>query len=134
MNVKKECNLTTGGPVLLALSMQAKNCSCSAHSDIERRIVRADARKYRKLKAVHADTRQMEFRVMLGTDAVEPNLIFFHRGVILPHSGIGQRFPNKCKQMFVVLDGEAEFIVDGRTSLIRGSAGLPDSTGHMHGI
>jgi mannose-6-phosphate isomerase-like protein (cupin superfamily) len=134
MNVKKDCNLTRGGPVLLALSMQAKNCSCSVHSDIERRIVRADARKYRKLKALHADAREMEFRVMLGTDAVEPNLIFFHRGVILPHSGIGQRIPNNCEQMFVVLDGEAEFTVDGRTSLINGPAGVPDRMGHTHGI
>ena len=71
----------------------------------------------------------MDFRVMLGTDAVEPNLIFFHRGVILPHGGIGQHFHNKCEEMFVVLDGEAEFTVDGRTSLIKGLAGVPDTNG-----
>jgi mannose-6-phosphate isomerase-like protein (cupin superfamily) len=134
MNVKKYCNLTTGGPILLALPMQAQNCSCSPRIDIERRIVRANARNYRKLKAMHADALEIEFRVMLGTDAVEPNLIFFHRGVILPHSGIGQHIPNKREQVFVVLDGEADFIVDGRTSLITGPEDVPDKMGHTHGI
>lgn len=101
---------------------------------IEQRIVRADPSKYRHLTAVHDGPGTMDFRVMLGTDAVEPNLIFFHRGVINPKSGIGQHFHNRCEEMFVILDGEAEFTVDGRTSLIEGPAGVPDRMGHAHGI
>jgi mannose-6-phosphate isomerase-like protein (cupin superfamily) len=103
-------------------------------SAIEQRIVHADSSKYRRLKAVHDGAGEMDFRVMLGADAIEPNLIFFHRGVILPHSGIGQHFHNKCEEMFVILDGEAQFTVDGRTSLIKGPAGVPDRMGHAHGI
>ena len=101
---------------------------------IEQRIVRADPSKYRHLTAVHDGPGTMDFRVMLGTDAVEPNLIFFHRGVINPKSGIGQHFHNRCEEMFVILDGEAEFTVDGRTSQIEGPAGVPDRMGHAHGI
>jgi mannose-6-phosphate isomerase-like protein (cupin superfamily) len=71
---------------------------------------------------------------MLGTDAVEPNLIFFHRGVIMPHSGIGQHFHNKCEEMFVILDGEAQFTINGRTSVLKGPAGVPDRMGSSHGI
>jgi quercetin dioxygenase-like cupin family protein len=44
--------------------------------------------------------------------------IFLHRGVIQPRSGIGQHFHNDCEEMFVILDGEAELTIDGRTSLI----------------
>lgn len=51
---------------------------------IEERIVRADPSKYHQLTAVHDGAGTMEFRVMLGADAIEPNLIFFHRGVINP--------------------------------------------------
>jgi mannose-6-phosphate isomerase-like protein (cupin superfamily) len=36
--------------------------------------------------------------------------------------------------MFVILDGEAEFTIDGRTSLIRGPAGAPNRQGHSHAI
>jgi mannose-6-phosphate isomerase-like protein (cupin superfamily) len=71
---------------------------------------------------------------MLGPDAIEPNLLFFHRGVINPKSGIGQHFHNRCEEMFVILDGKAEFTVDGRTSVIEGPAGVPDRMGHSHGI
>jgi mannose-6-phosphate isomerase-like protein (cupin superfamily) len=86
------------------------------------------------MSAVHDGAGSMDFRVMLGTDAVEPNLIFFHRGVIMPKSGIGEHFHNKCEEMFVILDGEAEFTIDGRTSLLKGPAGVPDRIGHAHAI
>jgi mannose-6-phosphate isomerase-like protein (cupin superfamily) len=76
----------------------------------------------------------MDFEVLLGADALDSNLIFFHRGVILPKSGIGQHFHNKCEEMFVILDGEAQFTIDGRTSVLKAPAGAPDRIGHAHGI
>ena len=106
----------------------------TSSGSIEQRIVRADPSKYRHLSAVHDGPGTMDFRVMLGTSAVEPNLIFFHRGVINPKSGIGEHFHNKCEEMFVILDGKAQFTVDGRTSLLEGPAGVPDRLGHAHGI
>jgi mannose-6-phosphate isomerase-like protein (cupin superfamily) len=133
MRTNRYCGLIAAGYVLLALSMQAQNQQPAAKG-IEQRIVRADPSKYRHLKAVHEGAGEMDFGAMLGTDAVEPNLLFFHRGVIPPHSGIGQHFHNKCEEMFVILDGEAQFTIDGRTSLIKGPAGVPDRLGHAHGI
>ena len=105
-----------------------------AQGGIEKRIVRADPSKYNHLTAVHDGAGTMDFRVMLGTNAVEPNLIFFHRGVINPKSGIGQHFHNRCEEMFIILDGKAEFTVDGRTSVLEGPAGVPDRMGHAHAI
>ena len=71
---------------------------------------------------------------MLGADALSTNLIFVHRGVIAPKSGIGQHYHNQCEEMFVILDGEAQFTVDGRTSLLKGPAGAPTRMGHSHAI
>ncbi len=121
-------------PLAYAQQQSTQQQSTSAPEGIEQRIVRADPSKYHLLKAVHDGPGSMEFRVMLGANAVKPNLIFFHRGVINPKSGIGQHFHNRCEEMFVILDGEAEFTVDGRTSLIKGPAGVPDLMGHSHGI
>ena len=101
---------------------------------LEQRIGRADPSKYNHLKAVHEGAGTMDFRAMLGADALDTNLIFFHRGVIAPKSGIGEHFHNKCEEMFVILDGEAQFTVDGRTSLLKGPAGVPDTIGHAHAI
>ena len=36
--------------------------------------------------------------------------------------------------MFIVLDGEAEFTIDGRTSRIAGPAGAPNVLGSSHAI
>jgi uncharacterized cupin superfamily protein len=36
--------------------------------------------------------------------------------------------------MFVILDGEAQFTVDGRTSTLKGPAGAPARMGHAHAL
>jgi mannose-6-phosphate isomerase-like protein (cupin superfamily) len=108
--------------------------AASTPGDIEHRIAHYDPSKVGHQTAVHEGAGSMSFGVMLGKDAVEPNLIFFHRGVIDPHSGIGEHFHNRCEEMFVILDGEAQFTIDGRTALLQGPAGVPDRMGQAHGI
>ncbi len=130
----KACKIT---PILLlagSAAMAQMPAPPSAPKTLEQQIVRADPSKYNHLTAVHEGAGTMDFRAMLGTNAVEPNLLFFHRGVIAPKSGIGEHFHDKCEEMFIILDGEAEFTVDGHTSLIKGPAGVPDRMGHAHAI
>jgi mannose-6-phosphate isomerase-like protein (cupin superfamily) len=105
-----------------------------APRSLEQRIGHTDPAKANHLTAVHDGAGAVDFRPLLGLNSLDTNLIFFHRGVIQPKSGIGQHFHNKCEEMFVILDGEAEFTVDGHTSLIRGPAGVPDVMGHAHAI
>ena len=62
------------------------------------------------------------------------NLYFLHRGVLPPGGGIGEHFHNYCEEMFVILDGEAEFSVDSRTSTLQGPAGAVTRLGHSHAI
>jgi len=98
------------------------------------RIGHTDPSKYRHSEAVHNGAGSMEFAPIFGTNALSTNLLFVHRGVIAPHSGIGEHFHNNCEEMFVILDGEAQFTIDGRTSLLKGPAAVPDRMGHAHGI
>jgi len=98
------------------------------------RIVHTDPSRYRPSKAVHGGAGSLDFTALFDAHAVEPNLQFLHRGVIQPKSSIGAHFHNQCEEMFVILDGEAEFTIDGRTSLLKGSAGAPCRLGHSHGI
>jgi len=98
------------------------------------RIGHADPARYRHSEAVHAGAGSMDFGPLLGAKALSTNLIFVHRGVIQPHSGIGQHFHNQCEEMFVILDGEAEFTVNGRTARLKGPAGVPDRMGNAHGL
>ena len=97
-------------------------------------VVHTDPAKYRNLTAVHEGAGTMAFGPLFGADALDTNLLFLHRGVIAPHSGIGAHFHNRCEEMFIILDGEAEFTVDGRTSLLKAGSGAPARLGHSHGI
>ena len=120
-------------PILLTTSATAQ-APAAPPADLAGRIAHVDPSAYRDLTSVHAGAGSMKFAVQLGANALSTNLIFVHRGVIAPHSGIGQHFHNQCEEMFVILDGEAEFTIDGRTSLIKGPAAAPDLMGHSHAI
>jgi mannose-6-phosphate isomerase-like protein (cupin superfamily) len=101
---------------------------------LEQRIARADPSKYRNIKAVHDGPGAMDFRALFDAESLETNLFFMHRGVIEPKSGIGAHFHNQCEEMFIILDGEAQFTIDGRTSTLKGPAGAPTRLGHSHAI
>ncbi|MFL6575590.1 MAG: cupin domain-containing protein, partial [Povalibacter sp.] len=103
-------------------------------NSLSSRIAHTNPASYRHLEAVHDGAGSMDFAALLGTEALSTNFIFLHRGVIAPHSGIGQHFHNYCEEMFVILDGEAQFTIDGRTSVLKGPAGAPNRQGHAHGI
>ena len=76
----------------------------------------------------------MAFAPMLTASDFQSNLLFLHRGVLPPKTGIGQHFHNTMEEMFVILNGEAQFTIDGRTSVIKGPAGAPCRMGHSHAI
>ena len=62
------------------------------------------------------------------------NLFFLHRGVLPPGGGIGEHFHNYCEEMFVILDGESDYTIDSRTSVLQGPAGAVARLGHSHAI
>jgi len=101
---------------------------------LDSRIVHTDPSKYRPSPSVHGGAGKVDFMALLDFHSLDTNLQFLHRGVIEPHSGIGHHFHNNCEEMFVILDGEAQFTVDGRTSLLKGPAGAPARMGHSHAI
>ncbi len=105
-----------------------------AREPLAQRIAHNDPAKYRQLKAVHEGAGEMAFYPLLDEHALETNLQFLHRGVIYPHGGIGHHFHNQCEEMFVILNGEAQFTIDGRTSLLKGPAGAICRMGHSHAI
>ena len=98
------------------------------------RIAHTDPSKYRPSPSVHGGAGKLDFMALLDFHALDTNLQFLHRGVIEPKSGIGHHFHNNCEEMFVILDGEAQFTIDGRTSTLKGPAGAPAKMGHAHAI
>jgi mannose-6-phosphate isomerase-like protein (cupin superfamily) len=101
---------------------------------LAQRIAHTDPARYRPSPSVHKGAGQLDYMALFNQNSVDTNLYFLHRGIIEPKSGIGAHFHNHCEEMFVILDGEAQFTVDGRTSLLKGPAGAPTRMGHSHAI
>jgi len=102
--------------------------------DLAARIVPTDPSSYRPLTAVHGGAGGMGFTGLLNRGAVTPEFNFLHRGEIPPGSGIGHHFHNVAEEMFVILNGSAEFTIDGRTAVVEGPAGVVCPAGHSHAI
>ncbi len=101
---------------------------------LEQRSAHTDPSRYRASSGVHGGPGRLNFFALFGGDVLDTNLWFLHRGVIEPKSGIGAHYHNYCEEMFVILDGEAQFTIDGRTSTLKGPAGAPARMGHSHAI
>ncbi len=108
--------------------------TAAANLPLSQRIAHTDPARYRPSRGVHAGAGILDFTALFNANATDTNLLFLHRGVIEPKSGIGEHFHNYCEEMFVILDGEAQFTIDGRTLTLKGPAGAPDRLGHAHAI
>jgi mannose-6-phosphate isomerase-like protein (cupin superfamily) len=105
-----------------------------ARDPLPQRIAHADPARYRPLKSVHKGAGTMAYMGLFDAQTFNTNFIFLHRGVLDPGGGIGHHFHNHMEEMFVILDNEAQFTINGRTSRLEGPAGAPCRMGHSHAI
>jgi mannose-6-phosphate isomerase-like protein (cupin superfamily) len=104
-----------------------------AAEPLAQRIGHTDPSKYHRSRS-HESAGDMACETLLPGDALTTNLDFMHRCQIMPGGGVGHHFHNQCEEMFIIFDGEAEFTVDGRTSVLKGTVGAPTRMGHSHAI
>jgi mannose-6-phosphate isomerase-like protein (cupin superfamily) len=97
------------------------------------RIGHTDPSKYTRSRS-HGSAGDMACEVLVPGNALTTNLDFIHRCQIMPGGGVGHHFHNQCEEMFVIFDGQAEFTIDGRTSVLKGTVGAPCRMGHSHAI
>jgi mannose-6-phosphate isomerase-like protein (cupin superfamily) len=100
---------------------------------LAQRIGHTDPTKYTRSRS-HASAGDMACETLLPGNALTTNLAFMHRCQIMPGGGVGHHFHNQCEEMFIVFDGQAEFTIDGRTSVLKGTVGAPCRMGHSHAI
>src|SRR5688572_33399251 len=85
---------------------------------VKDRIVFNDPAKYRRLSSVHAGAGAMEFTEMIGRNKLATNFLYLHAGTIYPKGGIGHHFHHSIEEMYVLLNGEAQITINGRTAKI----------------
>ena len=119
---------------LIALLLIAVSTVAVMAQPVKDRIIHNDPSKYRTLTAVHAGAGQMAFTQLIGRSELATNFLYLHSGVINAKSGIGHHFHHTIEEMYVLLNGEAEFTINGRTSKIKAPAIVPCKLGDAHAI
>jgi mannose-6-phosphate isomerase-like protein (cupin superfamily) len=116
-------------PIALFLTV-----SVGQAQNLQKRIVSNDPSKYRSLTAVHAGAGKMGFTQLVGRNDLATNFLYLHTGSIEGKSGIGHHFHHEIEEMFVLLSGEAEFTINGRTAKLKAPVVVPCKKGNSHGI
>jgi mannose-6-phosphate isomerase-like protein (cupin superfamily) len=128
-----------GGPPPSIEGLTASSQLMTTRIPLAERIAHTDPARYNNAASVHAGSGPMNYMALHDSRRDDKfklgsNFLFLHRGILPPGGGIGVHFHNTVEEMFVIFDGEAEFTVDGRTSVLRGPAGAPTKLGHSHAI
>jgi mannose-6-phosphate isomerase-like protein (cupin superfamily)/heme-degrading monooxygenase HmoA len=120
---------------LFALLFTVLTVSASAQAPATKsRVVHNDPSKLRQQPNVHRGAGTMAFGQLVGTQQVSTNLAYLHAGLLNGKSSIGHHFHNNMEEMFVILTGEAEFTINGRTSLIKAPAIVPCRLNNSHAV
>jgi mannose-6-phosphate isomerase-like protein (cupin superfamily) len=82
----------------------------------------------------HQGTGNLALRNLVDVSQLHGDWTFFQRGVLYPHSSIGEHFHFGTEEMFIILDGDAQFTIDGHTSVLRGPAAAPVRLTHAHAV
>lgn len=104
-----------------------------AQTPLEKRIAHGDWSKARDSRNIHGGAGVLGLQQILGRDAIV-GLNFMHYGPLQPKSSIGSHFHNTTEEMFLILDADCEFTVDGHTALLPGPVGVPVPLKHSHAV
>jgi mannose-6-phosphate isomerase-like protein (cupin superfamily) len=119
-------------PYLLVAALAA--LTLPAREPLASRIAHTDTARRQTVAAVHNGAGEIAYQALLDAHSLDTNLYFVHRGELKAKSSMGHHFHNNCEEMYVILDGEAQFTVDGRTSVLKAPAGAPCRLGHSHAL
>lgn len=119
---------------LLAFLLMAVMTVPVVAQSLSERVVPNNPDNLRVLSNVHAGAGQMAFTELVGRRDLTTNFLYLHAGAIYPGGGIGHHFHHTIEEMYVILNGEAEFTINGRTSALQTPVAVPNKLGDSHGV
>ena len=95
---------------------------------------RTDPSKFNDAPNAHKGAGTLKHMELIGHKTFDTNLLFVHRGIIPPKSGIGEHIHRKMAEMYIIFNGSARFTVNGRTAHLPAGAMVQCPMGSSHGI
>jgi mannose-6-phosphate isomerase-like protein (cupin superfamily) len=100
---------------------------------LAQRIGHFDRSKTHILVGAHDGPGTMEIERLLGPQSLSTSFQFLDEALVNPHGGLGEHFHDNCEEMFIALEGpDAQFTINGHTSVLQTPAGAPDRMGSAH--
>ena len=107
--------------------------SLMAREPLAQRIGQGDWAKARQSTGVHGGAGTLGIQTLLNRDAIT-GLNFMHYGPLSAKSSIGAHFHNDSEEMFLILDKDCEFTIDGHTTLLQAPVGVPCQLRRSHAV
>jgi len=104
-----------------------------ARDPLAQRIGHGDWAKARTSTNIHGGAGTLGIQTLLGRDAIA-GLNFMHYGPLGPKSSIGAHFHNDSEEMFLLLDTDCQFSINGQTALLPAPVGVPCQLKHAHAV
>ena len=96
-----------------------------------------DPSEYFESKNCHGGAGSLMYMSLLGEGdkaVFESNLLFIHRGVMLPKSGLGEHIHRQMEEMYITFDGCIQHTVNGRTAELPPGSLVLCPMGSSHGM
>lgn len=119
--------------ILLTILLALLTVPATAQS-LSERVISNNQDNYRLLSSVHDGAGQMAFTGLINRQDLSTNFLYLHAGQIYPGGGIGHHFHHSIEEMYVILNGEAEFTINGRTSRLQAPVIVPNKMGDSHAV
>ena len=97
-------------------------------------VGRTDPSRYFEAPKAHGGAGTIRYMELLGWEAFETNLLFVHRGILMPKSGIGEHIHRTMEEMYIIFDSPARYTVDGCTAELPAGSMVLCPMGSSHGI
>ncbi|MFC1542189.1 cupin domain-containing protein [Candidatus Latescibacterota bacterium] len=100
-------------------------------------IASTDPSQYFESKLCHGGAGSLRYMSLLGEGekkVFETNLLFVHRGIMLPHSGIGEHLHRTMEEMYITFDGNVRHTVNSHTTELPPGSSVLCRMGSSHGM
>lgn len=120
--------------VIIGMSVSAQEQKTFPKNPDVPPIAHTDPAKFSPAPKCHDGAGTISYMELFGSATFGTNLLFVHRGVLEPKSGIGEHIHRGMEEMYIVLDGPVQFTVNGRTAELPAGSMALCQKGSSHGI
>jgi mannose-6-phosphate isomerase-like protein (cupin superfamily) len=119
---------------LLLITAVATVAQTGGTGTLAQRIGHYQPEKNTPRKAPYGGAGTFAYTRVLADIALSTPFNYMERGVIYPHSSIGEHYHGHSEELHIIIGGpDAQYTINGRTAIVPTPAGVPVRMGSSHG-